>query len=67
FFSPPPPPPLTALEVTVTSVGTLLVGRWVGMEGVMAISSYPQLGWAVWRQAWQEAYNENALSFYDKI
>jgi hypothetical protein len=59
-------PPLTPLDMTVRMAASLLVDRWVGMEGVMAISSYPELGWVVWRQAWQEVYNENVLSFYDK-
>lgn len=59
-------PPPTPLEMTVNMAASLLVDRWVGMEGVMAISSYPELGWPVWRQAWQEVYNENVLSFYDK-
>lgn len=54
------------LDMTIDTAASLLVDRWVGMEGVMAVSSYPQLGWSVWKQAWQEVYNENVLSFYDK-
>lgn len=42
-----------------------LIDRWVGMEGVMAISSYPNLGWDLWKTAWKESYNENETSFYD--
>lgn len=56
----------SALEGTVTMAASLLVDRWVGMEGVMAVSSYPDLGWSVWKQAWREVYDENVLSFYDK-
>ncbi len=56
----------TTIDMTTNMAASLLVDRWVGMEGVMAVSSYPDLGWRVWRQAWQEVYNENALSFYDK-
>lgn len=43
----------------------LFVDRWVGMEGVMAVSSYPGLGWDLWKRAWKETYNENETSFYD--
>lgn len=45
----------------------LFVDRWVGMEGVMAVSSYPNLGWNLWKNAWKETYNENEISFYDKL
>lgn len=43
----------------------LFVDRWVGMEGVMAVSSYPNLGWNLWSDGWKEVYSENATSFYD--
>jgi len=31
----------------------------------MSVSSYPNKGWDLWRQAWQEKYSENTTSFYD--
>ena len=43
----------------------LFIDRWVGLEGVMSVSSYPNKGWDLWRQAWQEKYSENTTSFYD--
>ncbi|WP_404359048.1 hypothetical protein [Methylotuvimicrobium sp. KM1] len=43
----------------------LFIDRWVGMEGVMAVSSYPDLSWDLWKAALQETYNENETSFYD--
>lgn len=43
----------------------LFIDRWVGMEGVMAVSSYPNLGWDLWKNALRETYNENETSFYD--
>ncbi len=43
----------------------LFIDRWVGMEGVMAVSSYPNLGWDLWKTALKETYNENETSFYD--
>lgn len=44
----------------------LFIDRWIGMEGVMAVSSYPNLGWDLWRKALKESYNEKEASFYDK-
>lgn len=43
----------------------LFIDRWVGMEGVMAVSSYPNLGLDLWKTALKETYNENETSFYD--
>lgn len=45
---------------------SMFLDRWVGMEGVMAVSSHPRLGWDFWLEAWQEKYSENVISFYDK-
>lgn len=42
----------------------LLVDRWVGMEGVLAVSSYPKQGWDLWNEAWREVYAPQ-MSFYD--
>lgn len=43
----------------------LFLDRWVGIEGVMAVSSYPEQGWGLWEEAWKESYTENDTSFYD--
>lgn len=43
----------------------LFIDRWVGMEGVMAVSSYQKLDWGLWKTALKEVYNENETSFYD--
>ncbi len=43
----------------------LLLARWVGIEGVMAVSSYPELGWDLWKTAWNEKYSNYGTSFYD--
>jgi hypothetical protein len=47
------------------STALLFLDRWVGIEGVMAISSYPEQGWGLWEKAWKESYTENDTSFYD--
>lgn len=44
----------------------LFIDRWVGIEGVMAVSSSKKLGWDLWQQAWQEKYLEGTLSLYDQ-
>lgn len=43
----------------------LLLDRWVGIEGVMAVSDSPKIGWDLWKEAWKERYSENTMSFYD--
>lgn len=44
----------------------LFIDRWVGIEGVLAVSSNPNIGWGMWSEAWKEKYSENTMSFYDK-
>ena len=44
----------------------LFIDRWVGIEGVLAVSSSKKLGWDLWREAWKEEYNERQLSLYDR-
>ena len=44
----------------------LFIDRWVGIEGVMAVSSSGKLGWDLWQQAWKEKYLEGTLSLYDQ-
>lgn len=60
---------MPSLKKNITLIGinmpTFVLDRWVGMEGVMAISSYPKRGWDLWKTAWQESYNEHETSFYD--
>ncbi|MDO8310473.1 MAG: hypothetical protein Q7T25_00890, partial [Sideroxyarcus sp.] len=55
-------------EIDPVSIGRgapiLFVDRWVGMEGVLAVTSYPKLGWGLWNEAWREVYAPR-LSFYD--
>ena len=43
----------------------LFVERWVGLEGVVAVSSSNLLGWDLWREAWRETLREDKLSLYD--
>ena len=47
------------------TIARLMLDRWVGIEGVIAVSSYPNLGWDLWKQAWNEKYSDYGTSFYD--
>jgi hypothetical protein len=47
------------------NVETLLLDRWLGIEGVMAVSSYSHLGWDLWKAGWQERYTPSGTSMYD--
>ena len=44
----------------------IFVDRWVGMEGVMSVSNYPNLGIKLFKDALNEKYDEEDTSFYDK-
>ncbi len=43
----------------------LFVNRWVGIEGVLAISSYGKLGQELWKEVWKEKYSDYGTSIYD--
>ena len=42
----------------------MLVERWVGIEGIIAVSSYPSLSWDLFKSSLHEK-NIRGLSFYD--
>jgi hypothetical protein len=44
----------------------LFMDRWVGIEGVLAVSSYNDLGWDLWRRAWAEKYQDYGTSLFDR-
>jgi len=44
----------------------LFLDRWVGIEGVLAVSTYPKQGWDLWNIAWKEKFSVNRTSFYDE-
>lgn len=51
----------------ITSTSTLFfLDRWVGIEGVMAMTSFPGQGWELLKNAWNEKFSYNQLSFYDE-
>jgi hypothetical protein len=44
---------------------SLVLDRWVGVEGVMAVVNYPDRGWTVWGEAWNEQFDVHSTSFFD--
>jgi hypothetical protein len=55
-----------ATAATAATVATpLFLDRWVGIEGVMAVSSSSRLGWNLFKDALGEKYSENTMGFYD--
>lgn len=57
----------SSMHVTQSMTSPLFIDRWVGIEGVMAVSSSNRLGWQLWREAWSEKFSEDELSLYDRI
>ena len=57
---------IQGLTSTQHTSKSLFLDRWVGIEGVMAVSSNQKAGWNLWQEAWKEKYSENTMSFYDK-
>jgi hypothetical protein len=43
----------------------LILDRWVGIEGVMAVSSSNKIGWDLLVRAGHEKYDDKVASFYD--
>lgn len=53
-------------EAATRMATPLFIDRWVGLEGVLAVSSSAKLGWDLWREAWRERYDEKELGLYDR-
>lgn len=47
----------------------LFVDRWVGIEEVLAVSSYPKLSWNLWFKAWKEktTSQDDKTQFYNSV
>lgn len=55
------------VEMHLKQLAHLLVDRWVGLEGVMAVSAAPDLGWPLLRQALSEDPGQGAAALYQRI
>lgn len=52
-------------ENIINKLQKLIIERWVGIEGLLAVSSYDKKSWSFWKEAWDEKYSETKLSFFD--
>lgn len=62
-------PQLTTESAATSSVNNttlLFIDRWVGIEGVLAVSSSSHRGWELWREAWREKFDEKQFGLYDR-
>ncbi len=50
----------------IKTIQLLFIDRWVGIEALLAVSSYPDKGWSLWRKAWQETLSYNQKTFFDE-
>ena len=57
---------LGSAKETKKRVGMLMIDRWVGIEGLLAVSSYESKGIYLLKQAWDEKLREQKLSLYDR-
>ncbi len=73
FFNVVDPPAASLSEAiepmarSLRGAKALVIDRWVGIEGAMAVTSYPDLGWDLWRRAWMESYSDRGTSMYDRV
>ena len=60
-------PTNTRLQLAVHEIGLLVVGRWIGIEGTMAVSSYPGLGLNTFGRALTENPSVGEAAFYQRL
>ncbi len=63
FSAAPSPPSVNITEVTPFHS---FICRWVGLEGVMGVSSFPDKGWPLFKEALTERFQSTGTSFYDR-
>jgi hypothetical protein len=57
----------TRSQEAAREVGLLVVGRWIGIEGTMAVSSYPGLSVDTFRHALTESPSIGEAAFYQRL
>jgi hypothetical protein len=50
----------------ILSTLSMFIDRWVGIEGVMSVSSYPNLNWNTLQKVVNEKAQSSGTSYYDK-
>lgn len=58
---------ITRSQEATREVGLLVVGRWIGIEGTMAVSSYPGLSVDTFRHALTESPSIGEAAFYQRL
>jgi hypothetical protein len=53
------------LKEDMNGIKVLFLDRWVGIEGMIAVSSSQKKGWALFMEGLGEKYDEHKTSFYD--
>jgi len=64
---PPAPITNTRSQEAEREIGLLVVGRWIGIEGTMAVSSYPGLSVDTFRHALTESPSAGEAAFYQRL
>lgn len=56
-------------EAVKGMISPLFLGRWLGIEEVLAVSSRPELGWDIWNEAWKEkpTVQDEKTHFFDRV
>ena len=54
------------INVAYKATYRLCLNRWVGIEGVLAISSHGNLGPDLWAEVWREKYSDYGTSYFDR-
>ena len=57
----------TSLGVNSDDTLSLFVARWVGIEGIMSVSSYEDKSFRLFKKSLSEYYNKGKVSLYDRI
>lgn len=54
-----------SINDSVNNIKILFLDRWVGIEGIIAVSNKENKSWDLLKEAISEKYDENKMSFYD--
>ncbi len=54
-----------SINDSVNNIKILFLDRWVGIEGLIAVSNKEDKSWDLLKEAISEKYDENKMSFYD--
>lgn len=54
-----------SINASVNNIKILFLDRWVGIEGLIAVSNKENKSWDLLKEAISEKYDENKMSFYD--